>query len=111
MERDWVLVSTCENALNGTGLLVAELAAPANVAPLLEVAEEVLAVSAFTGVERVWADGVERGGGGRALGPAGVEPLAGGRAGAPAGAAGGVGRVWRLFDMIRAKRELGSLAR
>src|SRR6266403_1538239 len=75
MERDWVLVSKCENALNGTGLLVAELEGPANVAPLLEVAEEVLAVSAFTGVERVLADGVKRGEVVRALEPAEVEPL------------------------------------
>src|SRR5258707_5035009 len=75
MERDWVLVSKCENALNGTGLLIAELVAPANVAPLLEVAEEVLAVSAFTGVERVLADGVKRGGVVRALEPAEGEPL------------------------------------
>src|SRR5258708_32285405 len=73
MERDWVLVSKCENALIGTGLLVAELEVPANVAPLLEVAEEVLAVSAFTGVERVLADGGKRGEGG-----SGLEPAAGG---------------------------------
>src|SRR6202040_597507 len=59
MERDWVLVSKWENALNGTALLFVELVAPADVAPLLEVVEEVAAASAFTGAEMVLADGVK----------------------------------------------------
>src|SRR5258708_13183470 len=100
MERDWVLVSKCENALNGTGLLVAELEVPANVAPLLEVAEEVLAVSAFTGVERVLADGGKRGEVVRALEPAEGEPWPVELAGAPPAPAEAVACVSRFFHIF-----------
>src|ERR1700723_1637899 len=54
-----VVVSKCEKALKGTALLKAELVAPAEVAPLLEVDVEVLDVSAFTGGVSVFADGVK----------------------------------------------------
>jgi hypothetical protein len=47
-----------EKALNGTALLVAELVAPAEPAPLLDAAVEVLAESALVGGTRVFADGV-----------------------------------------------------
>ena len=43
------MFSKCEKALSGTALLVAELVAPAELAPLLDVAVEVLAESAFAG--------------------------------------------------------------
>ena len=75
IERDWVLVSKCEKALKGTALLFAELVAPADVAPLLEVVEEVLEVSAFTGEESMLAEGVKSAEVVRALEPAEVEPL------------------------------------
>jgi hypothetical protein len=45
-------------ALNGTAPLIAELVAPAEAAPLLDAAAELLAVSAFAGGVRVAADGV-----------------------------------------------------
>jgi hypothetical protein len=45
-------------ALRGTALLVAELGVPAEPAPLLEVAVEVLAESAFEGGARLLAAGV-----------------------------------------------------
>ena len=48
----------CAKALRGTALLAAELVAPAEVAPLLDVAVEALAESAFAGGARVFADGV-----------------------------------------------------
>ena len=75
MERDWVLVSKWEKALKGTALLFAELVVPADVAPLLEELEDVPAVSAFTGAERVLADGVKSAEVVSALDPAEVEPL------------------------------------
>jgi hypothetical protein len=58
MESASVVFSKCEKALNGTALLVAELVAPAEVAPLLEVDVEVLAASALRGGARVFAAGV-----------------------------------------------------
>jgi hypothetical protein len=58
IESDSVVVSKCEKALSGTALLVAELFVPAEVAPLLDEAVEVLAESAFTGGARVFADEV-----------------------------------------------------
>jgi hypothetical protein len=53
-----VVFSTWAKALNGTALLTAELVAPAEVAPLLDEAVEVLGVSAFAGAASVFADGV-----------------------------------------------------
>ena len=57
MESASVVFSKCEKALSGTALLVAELVAPAEFAPVLGV-EEVLAESAFAGGVSVAADGV-----------------------------------------------------
>src|ERR1700677_3367087 len=51
-----VVFSKCAKALSGTALLVVELVAPAELAPTLDV----LAVSAFPGGVRVFADGVYR---------------------------------------------------
>ena len=53
-----VVFSKCEKALSGTALLTAELVVPAELAPLLDAAVEVLAESAFAGGARVFADGV-----------------------------------------------------
>ena len=53
-----VVFSKCAKALSGTALLVAELVVPAEPAPLLDVAVEVLAESAFKGGARVFAAGV-----------------------------------------------------
>ena len=53
-----VVFSKCAKALRGTALLVAELVAPAEPAPLLDVAVEVLAESAFAGGVSVGVDGV-----------------------------------------------------
>ena len=75
MESCSVLVSKCENAPRGTALLIAELVAPADVAPLLEVALEVLEVRALTGGTSVFAEAVKRTEPVRALEPAEVEPL------------------------------------
>src|SRR5580704_842191 len=55
MESGCVVFSKCENALNGTALLMAEPVTPAEVAPLLDVAGELLADSAFAGGVRVLA--------------------------------------------------------
>jgi hypothetical protein len=52
-----VVFSKCEKALNGTALLVTELVAPAEFAPLFEV-EEIPDESALRGGVRVFADGV-----------------------------------------------------
>ena len=70
-----VVVSKCEKALNGTALAKVELVVPAEVAPLLEVAVEVLDVSALTGGVSVFADGVKRGDVVVAFEPAEVEPF------------------------------------
>ena len=58
MERASVVFSKCAKALSGTALLVAELVAPADAAPLLEVEVEALAESAFSGGARLFASGV-----------------------------------------------------
>ena len=55
MESGSVVFSKCAKALSGTALLVAELVAPAEPAPLLA---ELLAESAFKGGARVFAAGV-----------------------------------------------------
>jgi hypothetical protein len=65
----------CENALSGTALLVVELGVPAELAPLLDVAFEVLEVSAFTGGANVFADGVYKAEPVSAFEPAEVVPL------------------------------------
>ena len=57
MESASVVFSKCEKALNGTALLVAELVAPAEFAPVLEV-EVALGESAVRGGARVFAAGV-----------------------------------------------------
>src|ERR1700691_5812003 len=59
IESASVVFSKCEKALSGTALLMAELVAPAEVAPLLSGAEE-LADNAFAGGARVFAAGVYR---------------------------------------------------
>ena len=51
-------VSKCEKALSGTALLGTELVAPAELAPLPDVAVALLEVSAFAGGASVFADGV-----------------------------------------------------
>jgi hypothetical protein len=71
-----VVVSKCEKALNGTALATFELLTPAEVAPLLEVAVEVLDVSAFAGGASVFADGVKSAELVSALEPAEEEPFA-----------------------------------
>ena len=53
-----MVFSKCAKALSGTALLVAELVVPAEPAPLLDVAVEALAESAFKGGARVFAAGV-----------------------------------------------------
>src|ERR1700683_1445079 len=58
IESASVVFSKCENALNGTALLIAEVVAPAEPAPLLDEAVERLAESAFAGGASVFADGV-----------------------------------------------------
>jgi hypothetical protein len=58
MESASVVFSKCEKALRGTALLVAELVAPAEVAPLLDDDVAVLAENAFPGGASVFADGV-----------------------------------------------------
>ena len=58
MESASVVFSKCEKALSGTALLVAELVAPAEVAPLLDEAVEALVESAFAGGASVLAAGV-----------------------------------------------------
>jgi hypothetical protein len=70
-----VVVSKCENALNGTALLKVELVVPAEVAPLLEFAFTVLDVSALIGGVNVFADAVNKTELVRAFDPADVEPL------------------------------------
>ena len=57
MESGSVVFSKCEKALSGTALLMAEVVAPAEPAPLGAV-EELLAESAFWGGTSVFADGV-----------------------------------------------------
>ena len=53
-----VVFSKCAKALSGTASLEAELVMPAELAPLLDVAVEMLANSAFTGGVSVFAAGV-----------------------------------------------------
>jgi hypothetical protein len=72
-ERLRRLLEVCEKALSGTALLMAELVAPAEFAPLLDV-EEVLGESAFRGGVRVFADGVYSAEVVSALDPAEVDP-------------------------------------
>jgi hypothetical protein len=69
-----VVFSKWEKALSGTALLVAELVAPAEVAPLLDAAVEVLAESALAGGTRVFAAGVYRADAVSALDPAEDDP-------------------------------------
>ena len=61
---------------NGTALLVAELVAPAEVAPLLGVAAEAAAESALVSGIRVFADGVYKAEVVNAFDPADEEPEA-----------------------------------
>ena len=58
MESGSVVVSKCEKALNGTALLMAEVVAPADAAPLLDVEVTALAERALAGGVRVLAAGV-----------------------------------------------------
>src|ERR1700733_14983605 len=60
IESGSVVFSKCENAPSGTALLVAELVTPAEVAPLLDDAVDVLAESAFEGGVRLPAEGTYR---------------------------------------------------
>ena len=57
MESGSVVCSKCEKALSGTALLVTELVAPAEFAPVPSV-EKAFDESAFEGGARVFADGV-----------------------------------------------------
>jgi hypothetical protein len=57
MESASVVFSKCEKAFNGTALLVDELVAPAEFAPVLGV-DEAIGVSAFAGGVKVFAAGV-----------------------------------------------------
>ena len=57
MESASVVFSKCEKALSGTALLMIELVAPAEDAPMFDV-EAVVGVSAFAGGARVFAAGV-----------------------------------------------------
>ena len=59
MESASVVFSKWEKALSGTALLIAELVVPADPAPLLDEAVEVLAERAFVGGTSVFADGVK----------------------------------------------------
>jgi hypothetical protein len=70
-----VVVSKCENALNGTALLKVELVVPAEVAPLLEFEFAVLDVRALIGGVNVFADAVNKTELVSAFDPADVEPL------------------------------------
>src|SRR5579859_3380539 len=106
MESDWVLVSKCEKALKGTALLLVEL-----VALLLEVAEEVPAASAFTGEERVLAEGVKRAEVVRALEPAEVAPLPVELAGAPEVPAAELDCIESLFRLSGSNWNCGWLSR
>src|ERR1700722_3870087 len=58
IESGSVVFSKCEKALNGTALLMAELVAPAEVAPLLDVELTALDERALVGGARVLAAGV-----------------------------------------------------
>ena len=78
-----VLISKWDIAPRGTALLFAELVAPADVAPLLEVLVTVLAASAFTGGFSVFADGVYSAEVVNAFDPADDEPFPVEDAGAP----------------------------
>ena len=74
MESASVVFSKCEKALSGTALLMAELVAPAEVAPLLDEAVEALVESAFRGGARVFAAGVYSAEAVSALDPAEDDP-------------------------------------
>ena len=58
MESCSVVFSKCAKALSGTALLIAELVEPAEPAPTLDDAVEVLADRALVGGARVFAEGV-----------------------------------------------------
>src|ERR1039458_7565506 len=73
MESASVVFSKCEKALSGTALLMAELVAPAEFAPLFDV-EDVLGESAFAGGASVFADGGYCAAVGSPLDPAGDDP-------------------------------------
>src|SRR3984885_5445470 len=62
IESASVVFSKCEKALSGTALLTAELGAPAEFAPLLDVVDA-LGESAFAGGASVFAGGRESAGG------------------------------------------------
>src|SRR6185437_2409428 len=72
IESGSVVRSKCENALNGTALLVAELVAPADPPPRLIVAA--LEVSGLDGAANVFAEGVYRAEVVSELEPAEVDP-------------------------------------
>ena len=74
MARGSVVFSKRAKALSGTALLTAELVAPAEVAPLLDVPVEVAAESAFRGGVRVLAEGVYNAEVASALDPAEGDP-------------------------------------
>ena len=69
------MFSKCAKALSGTALLMAELVAPAEVAPPLDVDEE-FGDSAFNGGVSVLADGVKSAEPVSAFEPAAADPEA-----------------------------------
>ncbi len=73
MESASVVFSKCEKALSGTALLMAELGAPAEFAPVLDV-EEALGERTFAGGARVFAAGEYRAEVVSALDPAEAAP-------------------------------------
>ena len=71
-----VVFSKCATALSGTALLIVELVAPAEPAPLLDVAVEVLEERALAGGARLLAAGVYRAEPVRLFDPAEADPEA-----------------------------------
>src|SRR6201999_914072 len=100
MDSCSVAVSKCENALSGTALLFAELVVPAEVAPRLEVALDVLGVSTLGGGAKVFADAVNSGEVVNAFEPAEVEPFPVVLAGAPLVPAAALAWIDNLFNLL-----------
>ena len=74
MDNGSVVVSKCENALNGTALLKAELVVPAEPAPELVLVLVVVVESTLAGGVSAFDEGVKSGLPVSALEPADVEP-------------------------------------
>jgi hypothetical protein len=100
MESCSVAVSKCEKALRGTALLFAELVLPAEVAPRLEFAAEVLGVSTLGGGANVLAEAVNNTEVVNAFDPAEVEPFPVVLAGAPLVPAAAFAWIYNLFNLL-----------